>query len=87
MKKGGMLILILGMILRNERLKNNLTLEQLSKLTNISASELDKIELGKIKAPSSVFLFRLSKVLNLDYNEMLKYRFASYYRKKGILNA
>lgn len=82
-----MLKLILGMILRNERLKNNLTLEELSKLTNISASELDKIELGKIKAPSSVFLFRLSKVLNLDYNEMLKYRFASYYRKKGILNA
>ena len=64
-----------------------LTLEELSKLTNISESELDKIELGKIKTPSSVFLFRLSKVLNLDYNEMLKYRFASYYRKKGILNA
>lgn len=82
-----MLILILGMILRNERLKNNLTLEELSKLTNISESELDKIELGKIKTPSSVFLFRLSKVLNLDYNEMLKYRFASYYKKKGILNA
>lgn len=49
-----MLILILGMILRNERLKNNLTLEELSKLTNISESELDKIELGKIKTPSSV---------------------------------
>ena len=47
-------MLILGMILRNERLKNNLTLEELSKLTNISESELDKIELGKIKTPSSV---------------------------------
>lgn len=79
-------ILILGMIIRNERLKNNLTLEDLSNLTNISVSELDKIELGKIKALSSVFLFRISKVLKLDYNEMLKYRFASYYRKKRILN-
>ncbi len=82
-----MLILILGMILRNERIKNNLTLEELSILTNISVSELDKIELGKIKAPSSVFLFRLSNVLKIDYEEMLKYKYASYYYKKGILNA
>ncbi len=82
-----MLILILGMILRNERIKNNLTLEELSILTNISVSELDKIELGKIKAPSSVFLFRLSNVLKIDYEKMLKYKYASYYYKKGILNA
>lgn len=27
------------------------------------------------------FFFRLSNILNLDYNELLKYRFASFYRK------
>lgn len=35
----------------------------------------------RIKNPKCVFLFRLSNILNLDYNELLKYRFASFYRK------
>lgn len=82
-----MLILVLGMILRDARIKNKLTLEALSKLTNISISELSNLENGNIKEPSSVFLYRLSKILNLDYNEMLKYRFESYYRIKELLNA
>ena len=44
MKKGGMLILVLGMILREARTKMNLTLEALSKLTNISIAELSNLE-------------------------------------------
>ena len=44
-------------------------------------------ENGKIKAPSSVFLYRLSNALELDYNEMLNYKYASYYRLKELLNA
>ncbi len=80
-------ILILGIILRNARIKMNLTLEALSKLTNISIAELSNLENGNIKEPSSVFLYRLSNVLNLDYNEMLKYRFESYYRKKELISA
>ena len=82
-----MLILVLGMILREARIKNNLTLEALSKLTNISISELSNLENGNIKEPSSVFLYRISNILNLNYNEMLKYRFESYYRIKELLNA
>ena len=82
-----MFILVLGMILREARIKNNLTLEALSKLTNISIAELSNLENGNIKEPSSVFLYRLSNILNLDYNEMLKYRFESYYRIKELLNA
>ena len=35
----------------------------------------------RIKNPKCVFLFRLSNILNLDYNELLKYRFALFYRK------
>ena len=48
MKKGGMLILVLGMILREARTKMNLTLEALSKLTNISIAELSNLENGNI---------------------------------------
>lgn len=75
------------MILKQARKEHNLTLKALSELTDISISELNKLENGQIKEPCSVFLYRLSIVLHLDYNEMLKYRFASYYRKKGIINA
>lgn len=82
-----MLILILGTILREARKNMNLTLEALSKLTNISIAELSDLENGNIKEPSSVFLFRLSNTLNLDYNEMLKYRFESYYRIQELINA
>ena len=74
------------MILKQARKERNLTLKVLSELTDISRSELNKLENGLIKEPCSVFLYRLSEVLNLDYEEMLKYRFASYYRKKGIIN-
>lgn len=74
------------MILKQARKEHNLTLKVLSELTDISISELNKLENGLIKKPCSVFLYRLSKVLHLDYEEMLKYRFASYYRKKGIIN-
>jgi DNA-binding helix-turn-helix protein len=74
------------MILKQARKERNLTLKVLSELTDISISELNKLENGLIKEPCSVFLYRLSEVLNLDYEEMLKYRFASYYRKKGIIN-
>mgnify|MGYP001124815971 CR=1 FL=1 len=74
------------MILKQARKERNLTLKVLSELTDISISEQNKLENGLIKEPCSVFLYRLSEVLNLDYEEMLKYRFASYYRKKGIIN-
>lgn len=79
-----MLIKILGMILRLRRKQLKLTLRQLSKLTDISKTELSNIENGKIKAPSSVFLYRLANVLELDYNYILKFKYASYYRKKEM---
>lgn len=82
-----MLILVLGMILKEARTKMNLTLEALSKLTNISVTELSNLENGNIKEPSSVFLYRLSNALNLDYNEILKYRFNPYYRKQELMSA
>ena len=83
---GGIAILVLGMILKESRLKHKLTLEALSDLTDISISELSDLENGNIKEPSSVFLFRLSRILDLDYNEMLNYRYEPYYRKLELMN-
>ena len=51
------------------------------KISDISEIELWLLENVRIKNPKCVFLFRLSNILNLDYNELLKYRFASFYRK------
>ena len=79
-----MLIKILGIIIRFRRRQLKLSLRQLSKLTDISKTELSNIENGKIKAPSSVFLYRLANVLGLDYNYLLTYKYESYYRKREM---
>ena len=68
------------------RNKLNLTLSDLSRISDISEIELWLNENGKIKKPKCVFLFRLSNILNLDYNELLRYRFASFYRKEMLRN-
>ena len=75
----------LGIVLKKKRIDKRLTLETLSKLTNISISTLSKLENGKLKRTSSVFLFRLSQVLDIDYNELIKYRYANYFRKKELM--
>ena len=64
----------IGNIIKQERLKNNLTLESLSNISNISISTLSKIENDKIRNVSSVFLYRLSKILNIDYNYLTRQR-------------
>ena len=57
----------IGKILKQERLKNNLTLQALSNISNISISTLSKMENDKIRNVSSVYLYRLSNILNIDY--------------------
>lgn len=64
----------LGKMIKKERLKQKLTLKQLSDATNISTSALWCIENNKHKKVSSVFLLRISKVLKIDYNELLRCR-------------
>ena len=59
-------------------LKNNLTLETLSNMTNISISTLSNIENDKIENISGVFLYRLSKVFNIDYDYLLENANTSY---------
>ena len=63
---------------KNKRKKKNLTLKTLSRMTNISQSELSKIERGEIYNPSNVFLYRLAKALDVEYNELLRYRWDKY---------
>lgn len=45
----------IGKILKQERIKNNLTLETLSNMTNIYISTLSNIENDKIESISGVF--------------------------------
>ena len=45
----------IGKILKQERIKNNLTLEALSNMTNISISTLSNIENDKIENIGGVF--------------------------------
>ena len=71
----------MGEIFREKRKSKKLTLEALSKLTDISISELSKLENGLIREPSSVFLYRLSNVLEIDYEEILRHRWAKYPKK------
>ena len=69
-----MLLNKIGKRLKQERLKNNLTLETLSNMTNISISTLSNIENDKVENISGVFLYRLSKVFNIDYDYLLRLR-------------
>ena len=71
-------ISILGNKIREKRKQKKLTLKTLSKMTNISQSELSKIEKGEIRNPSNVFLYRLSKALDVEYNDLLRYRWDKY---------
>ena len=64
----------IGKVCQEYRLKNNLTLETLSNMTNISISTLSNIENDKIENISGVFLYRLSKVFNIDYDYLLRLR-------------
>jgi len=80
-------LLELGRLLKENRLKNNLSLETLSKMTDTSASTLSNLENGKIQNPSNVLLYRLSKFLNVDYNYILRERWGilpsfSFYRNR-----
>lgn len=75
-------------IIKNKRIKDKISLQMLSKVTNISISTLSKLENNKIKNPSSVFLYRICKVLNLDYEEVLRLRwdlFPTFLYERNII--
>ena len=64
----------IGKILKQERIKNKLTLKALSDITDISISTLSNIENDRIENISGVLLYRLSKAFNMDYDYLLRLR-------------
>lgn len=74
-------------MIKEKRLYKNLTLDALSRLTCISKSTLSNLENGKTRNPSSVFLYRLSMVLDIDMDIMNQHKYREYYRKKELCNS
>lgn len=64
----------IGYIIKEQRIKNNISLDKLSKLSNISVSTLYNIENDKLKKVNSVFIYRLCKILNIDYDYLTRIR-------------
>lgn len=88
--KGGMLINKIGNLLKQERIKKNLTLESLSSISDISISTLSKIENDKIRNVSSVFIYRICKILNIDYDYITRQRWdilPTFLYERKITNA
>lgn len=64
----------IGNLLKQERKKRKLSLRTLSELSDISISTLSKLENDKIKNVNSVFLYRLSEILKIDYEYLTRQR-------------
>lgn len=60
--------------MKQERIKKNLTLEALSNISDISISTLSKLENNKLKNVNSVFIYRICKILNIDYDYITRQR-------------
>lgn len=85
-----MLINKIGNLLKQERIKKNLTLESLSSISDISISTLSKIENDKIRNVSSVFIYRICKTLNMDYDYITRQRWdilPTFLYERKITNA
>lgn len=62
---------ILGSNIRAERLRRHLTQEQLAEKLDMSINYVGKLERGVI-IPSALVIFKLSKILRIDMNELFK---------------
>ena len=61
----------LGKNIKIQRLLKDLTQEYFAELVDISVSHISKIEQG-ITSPSSMVLYKMSKVLNIPMEEFFK---------------
>ena len=62
----------LGKTIKMKRESLGLSLNELAKEISISNSTLSRIESGKLKNPKAVYLFRISKVLKINYELLLE---------------
>lgn len=68
-------------LIKNSRLKKNLSQRALAKLMEVDNSYIAKLETGKINKPSESIIIKLAKVLDLDILELLE---AANYKKHEI---
>ncbi len=61
----------LGINIKSERLRRNLSQERLAELTNISRNSVSLIETGKIN-PTILKVIDIARVLDVDVNVLLK---------------
>ncbi len=63
---------LFGKRIRELRKKAELTQEELSCKVDVDSKSISRIETGKF-LPSLDLLYRMSRVFNVEYNEMLKF--------------
>ena len=61
----------LGINIKSERLRKNISQEKLAELTNISRNSVSLIETGKIN-PTILKIIDIARVLDVDINVLLK---------------
>ena len=61
----------LGINIKSERLRKNLSQERMAELTNISRNSVSLIETGKIN-PTILKVIDIAKVLGVDVNVLIK---------------
>ena len=61
----------LGINIKGERLRRNISQEKLAELTNISRNSISLIETGKIN-PTILKVIDIARVLNVDLNTLIR---------------
>ncbi len=61
----------LGINIKSERLRRNISQEKLAELTNISRNSISLIETGKIN-PTILKVIDIANVLNVDLNILIR---------------
>ncbi len=61
----------LGINIKSERLRRNISQEKLAELTNISRNSISLIETGKIN-PTILKVIDIARVLNVDLNTLIR---------------
>lgn len=62
----------LGKSIKMKRESLGMSINELADKISVSSATLSRIESGKIKKPRAVYLFRLSKVLEISYELLLE---------------
>lgn len=62
---------LLGLNIKAERVRRNITQEQFAEKIDISTSHISKIEQG-ITSPSAIVLFKMAKILNIEMEDFFK---------------